>query len=135
MDKPPVANRPEPPVQRGRYNNSHPDHKKYTQGAWPRLARKIKSDNPICQRLPATGMYRPGEQCHSPAVLVHHRRGALAHPELFLSVYDNEGVSNLIALCQRCHVDSDGTDGENGTDNWIEGIHFVRTQYKQWGVG
>ena len=112
----------------------HGGDPKYSTGAWPKLSRVVRARNPICQRILNVGLYK-NEQCHNFSQLVHHRHGASAHPELFLSVYDKEGISNLIALCLGCHIDSDGTDGTNGTVNWIEGVDFVRTEFKQWRVG
>jgi hypothetical protein len=130
MLKTPTARRPSdtPTAQ------EHGGDPKYSTGAWPKLSRVVRARNPICQKIISLGSYR-GEQCRHFSQLVHHRHGAIAHSELFLSVYDKEGVSNLIALCLNCHVDSDGTDGTNGTVNWREGIDFVRTEYKQWYVG
>ena len=107
---------------------------KYQSPHWRRVSRKIRSDNAVCQRILNVGLYH-NEQCHNASQMVHHRRGAIAHPELFLSVYDRDGVSNLIALCWGCHVDFDGTDGTNGTPLWVEGVDFVRTEYQPWRVG
>jgi hypothetical protein len=131
MLKTPTARQPSStPTAKG----THDGDPKYTTGAWPKVSRKVRSDNPICQKILNVGLYK-NEQCHNASQLVHHRHGAIAYPELFLSVYDKDGVSNLIALCLNCHVDTDGTDGTNGTDNWIEGVHFVRTEYREWRVG
>jgi hypothetical protein len=112
----------------------HGGDPRYTTGAWTRLSRVLRARNPICQKILNVGLYK-NEQCHNASQLVHHRHGAIAHTELFFSVYDNEGVSNLISLCLGCHVDTDGTDGQNGTPLWVEGVHFIRTEFKQWNIG
>lgn len=96
------------------------------------VAKAVKVRNPICQKLESVcGRL---EQCHRPAYLVHHRISPRVRPDLALKVYDEKGMSNLIALCARCHPDSDGTP------DWREASHgdmtppgggefFVRTQF------
>jgi hypothetical protein len=132
MIRPPVARstaRQDQAAMR-KYNGD----KRYSTGAFPKLSRVVRARNPICQKIVNAGLYR-NEQCHSPSVLVHHYHSPRTRPDLFLSVYDENGVSNLIALCAQCHCDSDGTDGENGAPLWVEGVDFVRTEFKQWQVG
>ena len=108
----------------------------YKQGplgrAWSGTSKRVRSQNPICQRILNVGLYK-NEQCHSPAVLVHHHHSPRNRPDLFLKVYDENGKSNLIALCAGCHIDSEGTDGMDGV-LWVEGIDFVRTEYAPFSV-
>lgn len=131
MMRPPVAKstaRQEQARMR-KYNGD----KRYTTGPWPKVSEAVRRQNPICQKILNTGLYR-NEQCHAPATLVHHHHSPDKFPHLFLRVYDDEGHSNLMALCDQCHVDNAGTDGSDGV-LWVEGIDFVRTEFKQWRVG
>jgi len=57
--------------------------------------------NPQCQKLHnINGVLR---RCRNLSYLVHHITGARLRPDLFLSVFDENGKSNLVALCSACH--------------------------------
>jgi 5-methylcytosine-specific restriction endonuclease McrA len=121
MLRPPVARsraRQEQAAMR-KYNGD----KKYTVGAWPKLSNVMRRLNPVCQRIPNAGLYKAGEQCHSPSSLVHHLISPRQRPELFLV------PSNLVCLCEQCHPDAEGTP------DWVEGKDYVKTELPKWGVG
>jgi hypothetical protein len=105
-------------------SNSTED-KWYKGRAWRLVSALVRSFNPICQRLLDDG--RGGmERCHNPSTLVHHHNSPKQRPDLFASIFDKEGGSNLIALCSHCHTDAEGTVGV-----WLEGRDFARTFYKK----
>jgi hypothetical protein len=78
--------------------------------------------NPRCQRIV------DGKQCWHGAALVHHRISPRERPDLFLSPFDENGFSQLIALCRDCHPNSEGTP------DWVEGKDYVRTEFAIMGV-
>jgi hypothetical protein len=99
------------------------------------MAPAVKARNPMCQKLHVVNGRL--ERCHNPSYLVHHRWSPRARPELFLSVYDEKRISNLIALCATCHP------ADAGTPDWVEardgdpvppgggnGNFFVRTEFE-----
>jgi 5-methylcytosine-specific restriction endonuclease McrA len=100
--------------------------KRYKTTAWTWLSKLVRSQNPICQRIRDDG--RGPEQCRYASRMVHHHHSPKDRPDLMLSVYDEAGSSNLVALCLQCHNDSPGTFG-----TWIEGRDFVRTNFTQRG--
>lgn len=122
MMKPPVAttNARAEQTARRKYD---PNDKRYKTTAWKRLSQVMRRLNPICQRIPATGLYKPGEQCHAPAALVHHIISPRQRPDLFLV------PSNLICSCEQCHPDTEGTP------DWVVGKDYVATVLPNWNVG
>jgi hypothetical protein len=123
MMRPPVAQsgaRAEQTARR-RYD---PNDKRYKTTAWKKLSLVMRGNNPICQRIPNAGLYKPGEQCHAPATMCHHIVSPRVRPDLFLV------ASNLICLCDQCHNDSEGTEGI-----WEVGRDYVPTQLPNWRVG
>lgn len=64
-----------------------------------------------------------GKQCWNGATLVHHRISPRVRPDLFSRPFDENGTSQLIALCRDCHP------RDEGTPNWVEGVDFVRTEF------
>ncbi len=92
--------------------------------------------NPVCQKLIAEGSRLV--QCRNASYLVHHRWSPRHRPELAYAVYDEKGVSQLIALCSECHPSDDGTP------HWCEategpippggGECFVRTVFSITGA-
>jgi hypothetical protein len=97
----------------------------YKQGPlgrmWIRLSKLMRDLNPVCQKIPNTGLYKPGEQCHNRATLVHHLVSPRVDPTLFLV------ASNLVCLCNSCHPPDDGTPW------WKVGVDYVETKLPRWG--
>jgi hypothetical protein len=89
----------------------------YNSPAWRKTSHLVRSHNSLCQRL------INGKQCTEPSRLVHHRLSPYRRRDLFLSIYDENGVSQLIALCQSHHPDVD-------TPDWREGVDFTRTEFR-----
>jgi len=96
---------------------SDPVREWYNSPPWRRLSLMVRSKNPLCQKLVN------GRQCMSPSRICHHRLSPWRRRDLFLSVYDENGVSQLIALCMAHHPDVD-------TPDWIEGKDFCRTEFQ-----
>ena len=85
-------------AEKDRYENSRP---------WRWLAKTVINWNPICQAIePETG-----EQCHSPACIVHH----LVAPEVYWEL--RNVVSNLCAVCPRHHAG--GARGDNNRLDYV----------------
>jgi hypothetical protein len=95
------------------------------------IATVVKAKNPLCQKLIREG----GRliRCRHFSYLVHHRLSPRQRPDLFLSVYDENGVSQLIALCADCHPNSEGTpDWKEGVEGPVPpggGEFFIRTEF------
>lgn len=101
-----------------------PAFRKYSsQGPFVKLSRLLKAQNYQCQRLVK------GVRCERLSEITHHRLSPTDRPDLKLSVYDENGVSQLIALCREHHPPTDGTP------HWIEGkigdrnADFIRTEF------
>jgi hypothetical protein len=113
------------PTHAKKHTKDGAERARYTsQGPFVKLSRTIKGQNPVCQRL------ERGVQCDKPSEITHHRHSPNSRPDLLLSVYDEQGVSNLLALCRDHHPPSDGTP------SWREGLpgdknaDFVRTVFR-----
>lgn len=87
--------------------------KRYTRAPWPSFRLTMLGQNPICQRLD-----RRGEQCNSPARLVHHLLSPRVRPDLFVE------PSNVVCLCEHCHPSDEGTPG------WVEGRDYVKNSFR-----
>jgi hypothetical protein len=96
-----------------------PSRSRYNTGPFPKLSKILRGQNPICQKLNAAGI-----RCSSLSVLVHHRHSPRSRPDLFLRVFDENNVSQLICLCASDHPKDDGTP------DWKEGIDFCRTEFR-----
>lgn len=115
-------------------NHSHNASRKIYKGrAWSGkvgISPAVKARNPICQKLHLVDGRL--EQCRNWSFLVHHRNSPRLRPDLFASVFDERGISNLIALCQGCHPQSDGTpewqEARPG-DVATHGEFFIKTQW------
>jgi hypothetical protein len=120
--------------KRGGYCDRHKNNNQYANDsvrqiynapAWKGrsgIAPAVKARNPVCQKLKVVNGRRV--QCLQPSFLVHHRLSPRVRPDLALSVYDEKGVSQLIALCDGCHPEIEGTP------DWVEGVDFVRTEFR-----
>src|SRR5579862_2111426 len=118
-----------------------PANARYRSRAWRSdrsgIALAVRTRNPICQKLHCENGRLV--RCHNASRLVHHVTGARLRPDLFLSVYDETGKSNLIALCQGCHPSAEET---NAWQEAAEGSlvpagkgnaeFFVRTEWRIW---
>ena len=69
-------------------------------GVWRNCSHKMRRDNPICQSI---GM--DGRQCTQPSTMVHH----LVSPDVCWE--KRLDVSNLVALCDKCHPRTTGDPG------------------------
>jgi hypothetical protein len=111
-------------------------HSRGWQGQRTGLALAVRQRNPICQKLHVVG----GRliRCRYASALVHHMNGARLRPDLFFSVFDENGKSNLVALCKECHPEH-----RDETREWREmregnsvppgegrGQFFVRTEWE-----
>jgi 5-methylcytosine-specific restriction endonuclease McrA len=95
-----------------RYKNDA-TRKLYGAVRWERFRQAVIRQNPICQRL-----QRDGQQCHNPAVLVHH----LVSPRVDVSKFLD--TTNVVCLCEHCHPTGEGTP------TWRVGIDYVLTRFK-----
>ena len=99
------------------------------------LALAVRTRNPICQKLHIEGLRL--RRCHNKSDCVHHAHGPRVRPDLFLSVYDEHGKSNLIALCNDCHPREraetsewrEMAEGDAVPPGESKGEFFVRTQW------
>lgn len=100
------------------------------------VATAVKLRNPLCQKLFAEGSRLV--RCRNASYLVHHRWSPRQRPELVYSVFDEKGVSQLIALCADCHPP------DEGTPHWREAVDgpippgggefFIRTAFSIMGI-
>jgi hypothetical protein len=124
MNRPPVAksNARRDQTEARKYNGDD----RYQQPAWRKTSLKMKTLNPICQKIPNTGggagLYAIGEQCHNPATICHHLISPKQRPDLFLV------PSNLVCLCAQDHPDAEGTP------DWVVGIDYVATELPKWNI-
>jgi 5-methylcytosine-specific restriction protein A len=96
--------------EQNRLRQHDPVNAMYGREPWPSFRGIVLAQNPICARR------INGEQCHNPATLVHHLLSPRTRPDLFVA------VSNVVALCQHCHPDTD-------TPEWKAGRDFVATRF------
>jgi hypothetical protein len=120
--------------KRGRYCERHQQNndrtrdqvrKLYNSREWSGgvgIQPNVLMRNAQCQRL------INGKRCWNGSTLVHHRISPRVRPDLFSAVFDENGISNLIALCRDCHPNTEGTP------EWREGIDFVRTEFVLLGI-
>jgi 5-methylcytosine-specific restriction endonuclease McrA len=85
----------------------------YGAARWEHFRTMMLAHNPICQRL-----QRDGQQCHNPALLVHH----LVSPRVDVSKFLD--IQNVVCLCEHCHPTGEGTP------QWRAGVDYVSTRYK-----
>ena len=92
-------------------------HRRYTQGPWLKLTRRLKWANPMCCKIQPDG-----SACRFPSVLVHHLISPDVRPDLFLA------VTNLVCLCMSCHPNVPGTP------DWKVGVDYSATKVPTWTV-
>jgi hypothetical protein len=94
----------------------------YTKARWKHFRLVMLGKNPICQRL-IKNENGQLEQCHSAAVIVHHRVSPRVNASLFLV------PSNTICFCELHHPNTEGDPR-----GFTEGFDFVATVVPKWNV-
>lgn len=87
--------------------------RRYSRAPWPGFRLTMLCQNRICQRLD-----RRGEQCNSPARLVHHLQSPRVRPDLFVE------PTNVVSLCEHCHPPDEGTPW------WKKGVDYVKGSFR-----
>jgi hypothetical protein len=101
-----------------------PINRLYAKARWTKFRAVMLARNPICQRILKNPFNGEPEQCHAPAVIVHHRVSPRVREDLFLV------PSNMACFCRNCHPDTEGDP-----QGWRVGVDFVATVVPQWTVG
>ncbi len=83
--------------------------------AWREVSLAFRRRNPICQAI------ENGEQCHSPAELVHHLISPAERPDLKID------WANLVSLCSGHHTPH---AGDAGVLAYVPTVLFNGTEFE-----